>query len=356
VISAQIRIEQRPGATSGASAVPWPTSTAGAEGLDEKGLVAAAELAADHGSHSLLVLRHGKLIHESYWQGKTAADLQQTYSGTKSLFVLLVGRAIERGYLSGLDQAVRELVPEMPADQAELSFRSVLGMLSGLENSMAIEGLGRTGKTQLEIALGRSVAAPPFERYHYDNGAYRLLFTALERASGRSLEQLTAEEAFEPLGIAGAYWVRIYAIDEAGNERFTGYQSIRMTPRDYAKAAQVIIDGGMWRGERYLPQSFVNEVVRSATPEVNPSFGLFFHLNAGAFYRDYAVPDRIERKLVPGAPDDTFLMYGSGGQLVVGIPSLELVIVRTGGDAGSSIYDADNFFARLVREIVRAAE
>ena len=138
-------------------------------------------------------------------------------------------------------------------------------------------------------------------------------------------------------------------------EWFTGYQSIRMTPRDFAKSAQVIVDDGMWQGERFLPEAFVHSLLEAPDSGANPSFGLFHHLNAGSFHRGYVVPDRIDRKLVPGAPDDLFLQYGAGGQIVAGIPSLRLVIVRTGRDNGNSIYDEDNDIAQLLKRIADAA-
>ena len=320
--------------------------SAQAVGCDGSMLERAAELAARSRSDSLLVIRDGALVLERYWNDKTANDLQQTYSSTKSLYALLVGRSIERGYLRDIDQPVRELVPEMPATQSEVTFRSVLAMQSGMENSMRIESLGDTGMTQLEIALERAVVARPFQKYHDNNAAYRLTFTALERAAGMDLEDLTAAEIFDPLSFSGAHWVRNYAVSEEG-ERFAGYQSIRMTPRDIAKPAQVILDRGMWNGERFLSASYVDMLVRAPTPEVNPSFGLFHHLNADGFYRNFAVPDIIGHQLLPGAPQDSFLMFGAGGQEVIGIPSLRLVIVRTGGGSGS-IYDADNYVAALV--------
>ena len=233
-----------------------------------------------------------------------------------------------------------------------------MAMESGVANSPEIEAMGQTGQTQFDIAISREVTRPPFQYYHYNNAPYRLLFTALERASDRSLEALTIEEVFEPLDFNGAYWVRLYAVDEAasGNdaERFTGYQSIRMTPSDFAKSSQIIIDDGLWQGRRYLPAAYTRALVAAPSPEANPSFGLFHHLNAGDHYHDFAWPDRIERKLVPGAPDDTFLMFGSGGQVTVGIPSRQLVIVRTGPNHGS-IYEADNYIARLIRQVADAA-
>jgi CubicO group peptidase (beta-lactamase class C family) len=348
-----IKIEQRPGRVyHNDTPSSWPVSTLDEAGMDTAKIDAAARFARDHGADSLLVLRHGKLAHESYWNGKTPTDLQQTFSGTKSVFSLLVGRLIQRGVLRDLDQAVCDFIPELAGEQRQLTVRNILAMQSGMENSPEIEALGATGQTQMQIALERRMVAPPLTQYHYNNAPYRLLFTALERASGESMEDLTEAEVFRPLGFAGACWVRIYAM---GSETvFTGYQSIRMTPRDFAKSSQVIIDGGLWQGQRYLPAAFVAELVRPATPAVNPSFGLFHHLNAGAFCRDYAVPKVLARKLVPGAPDDTFLMFGAGGQVTIGIPSLSLVIVRT-GQSRSAIFEADNAFARLIRLVVEAA-
>ncbi|HJN51114.1 MAG: serine hydrolase [Pseudomonadales bacterium] len=350
----QISIEQRPGSVAPAERnFQWPEASAQQVGLDAANLEAAARLAADNASDSLLVIRNGALVLERYWHGKTASDLQQTYSGTKSLFSLLVGRAIARGYVRDLEQSVREIVPEMPTRHSALTFRNVLAMQSGMKNSPEIEALGRTGMTQLGIALDRDIVAEPFQRYYYNNAAYRLLFTALERVSAMTLEELTAGEVFGPLSFEGAYWVRLYAVSDAG-EHFTGYQSIRMAPRDFAKSAQVIVAKGMWNGQRFLPAKYVESLIRAPAAEVNPSFGLFHHLNAGSYYRNFAVPDRIERQLVPGAPPDTFLMFSSGGQVVAGVPSLALVIVRTGSNAGS-IYEEDNYIARLIAGVCRAA-
>jgi len=344
-----IQIIQRAGQPGGGTtSAGWSSVDPSAQNLDIGALTTTAEFAKENGADSLLIIRNGRIAFEQYWNGKTAADLQQTYSGTKSLFALLVGRAIVRGYLTGIDQAVREIVPEMPAHQAQLTFRNVLAMQSGMEYSPQIDALAQTGLTQLEIALQRAVNAPPFTRYHYNNAAYRLLFTALERAAGMDLEALTEREIFQPLSFGNACWVRLYAKAQE-RERFTGYQSVRMAPRDFAKTAQIIIDDGLWLGERFVPADFVGALIKAPSPSVNPSFGLFHHLNSGAFYRDINAPEpSIDGSLVPGAPSDLFFMYGAGGQITAGIPSLKLVAVRTGQDRGASIYKPGNHFAQLL--------
>ena len=346
-----IQVFMQPGTVFfGGEQFSWPTATLESAAMDPSIVVAAASIAEEYNSDCLLVIRHGQLVHEQYWNGTTANDFQQTYSGTKSVFSLLVGRVIKRGYVEHFGQRVRDFIPEMPKSQGQLTFHNVLAMMPGTLNVTAeVEGAGAKGFTHLDTALTREVVALPFARYSYNNSAYRLLHTALERASGKALEDLTAEEIFDPLFFSeGTHWVLNYATTPDKGDVFLGYQSIKMTPRDFAKSAQIIIDHGKWQGERFVDPNFADNLIKVQRPEVNPSFALFHHINGAAFFQMDG--KRIPHKLLPGAPDDTFLMYGNGGQIVAGIPSKDLVVVRTGNHK-ESIYHKDNFIARLLREI-----
>ena len=349
----KITLDQRVVATYTApERFTWPAGDAGKAGFDALSLANAAEYARTNGSDSLLVLRNGQCVLEQYWNGKTADDLQQTYSGTKSVFSLLVGRCIEAGYIEGLDQSVRDLVSELPEAQAQITFGNTLAMMSGMEHSIRIESNITTGISQFENALQRAIVAPPMSLYHYNNSAYRLLFTALERASGKSLDELTREQIFEPLAFNGACWVHLF-IKQNGTERFGGYQSIRMTPTDFAKSSQIIIDGGQWQGEAFVSADYAKGLITAPNPEANPSFGLFHHLNAGDHFRGYIKPVVIERTLISGAPDDLFLMYGNGGQITAGVPSLGLVVVHTGVE-DISIYEPDGVVEGVLRRVCNA--
>jgi len=349
-----IQVSMRPGTVfHSGDRFTWPSATPVSAAMDSGKIAEAVAIAADHNTDSLLILRHGKLVHEQYWNDTLASDLQQTYSGTKSLFSLLVGRTIRCGYVERFDQSIRDFIPEMPEAQGQLTFHNVVAMMPGTLNvTEEVESAGGKGITQLETALTREVVAPPFTRYSYNNSAYRLLFTVLERASGKSLEDLTAEEIFTPLSFAeGTHWVLNYATSADRGEVFTGYQSIKMTPTDFAKSAQIILDHGRWRGEQYIDADYADHLIRAQVPEVNPSFALFHHVNGDAFCRMDG--PRVPHKLIPGTPDDTFLMYGARGQVVAGIPSLGLVIVRT-GDHGETFYEKNNFIARMLGRIAES--
>ena len=98
-----MKVEQRQGIIYDAPAnvARWPLGTPPASGFDSIALQAAFEFAQANQSDSLLVLRSGTLVREEYWNGKTTADLQQTFSGTKSVFALLVGPCVLRPYIAG---------------------------------------------------------------------------------------------------------------------------------------------------------------------------------------------------------------------------------------------------------------
>ncbi|MFP6584246.1 MAG: PQQ-binding-like beta-propeller repeat protein, partial [Candidatus Hydrogenedentota bacterium] len=230
----------------------------------------------------------------------------------------------------------------------QLTFRNILAMESGLEQSREMDAQdAKRGLSQFEVVMERGVSHEPFEKYIYNNAGYRLLFTAMERASGKSIPELTHEELFGPLSMDGAYWVDLVA-----DGKHKGYQSIRMRPVDLLKVGQVMLDGGMWQGERYLSQSFINELAKAPAPKANPSYGLFWHLNSGDFFLSFYESDRIDGQLMPGTPDDAITNFGSRGQLITAIPSLGLTWVRTGPDIPTSLWQKDSYVARLSAAIV----
>ena len=335
----------------GSDPTSFETVDAREAGFDPDMLATAVALAGSGDSDALLIARHGKLVLERYWHGKTSDDVQQMYSATKSPFTYLDGRALELGLLRSLDQPVIELVPELAGDGREtMTFRSIMAMASGLEQTTAMDQADRrTGRSQLQSVLARRVEREPYEYYIYNNAAYRLLFTALERATGRSIPDFSRDELFAPLGMNGAYWV-----EHRANGILMGYQSIRMRPRDMVKVGQVMLNGGEWAGERYLPEAYLAELLAAPAPDANPSYGLFWHLNSGDFYLSYAESNHMEGNLLPGTPRDAIANYGSGGQVVVVVPSLDLVWVRTGPTIESAIWARNNFVARLSAAIADA--
>ena len=332
---------------------PWLTVSAGDSGFDLDRLEQAASLAETTHADALLVIRHGRIVLERYWNGRKSTDVQQTYSTTKGAVAFLVGRVLERGHIESLDQSIANFVPEIAGQTREnMTFRNVMAMQSGLAQSPALDRAdSQSGRSQLQAVGARGMTHQPFQYFIYSSTAYRLLFTALERATGMNLPDLSRKEIFGPLGMTGAYWVEIHSQD-----RFLGYQSIRMRPRDMAKLGQVLLNNGHWKGSQYLPASYMQLLRTAPAPKINPSYGLFWHLNSGEFYLSYRESNYRRNRLLPGSPPDTIVNFGNGGQIIAVVPSLDLVWTRTGRQIPSNIWSNSSTVARLSAAIIRAVD
>jgi hypothetical protein len=96
------------------------------------------------------------------------------------------------------------------------------------------------------------------------------------------------------------------------------------------RLAHLMLDDGVWRGERLLPEEFVR-AARSSNP-VNAGYGYLMWTNEGDNYWTPGIPARrfVDRPLVPSAPRDLYMFAGYGGQYLFVIPSLDIVIERSG--------------------------
>jgi CubicO group peptidase (beta-lactamase class C family) len=154
-----------------------------------------------------------------------------------------------------------------------------------------------------------------------------LLARAAGEAAGGGREAALAfmrRELFEPLGIRSA----VPEFDAAGS--FLGGGFVWMTARDWARFGLLYLRDGVWGAEgngasvrRILPEGWV-DFSRSAAPAPNnTTFGAHLWRNVAP------APDQFPR-LLPDGPDSVFSAQGAYGQLVVMVPTHDLVIVRLG--------------------------
>jgi CubicO group peptidase (beta-lactamase class C family) len=296
--------------------------------LDGERLQDALDHANRTGAISVRVHRHGCLAGSGQLDELVGAVPNNAFSTTKGVVAMLVGRAQHLGYLDVRDR-VGDHVPEATGEHADLRVHDLLTMTAGLRFSWPADVNPATPDTV------RQVLALPFEHepgtfYEYAQTTVTLLAHVVERSVGQDLQQFAQQELFGPAGIERDAWH--WHRDRAGNTH--GYAHLNMAPRDLARLGQVMLDAGSWDGRRLLRPGYVRQA--SSPSPANGHYGYLLWINERDEGISVNVPERrvVEGRLVESAPKDMYSFVGLGGQIIAVIPSLDMVVVRTGQEAG----------------------
>jgi CubicO group peptidase (beta-lactamase class C family) len=290
----------------GASAAP----AAGA--LDFERLDATARLLPD--LHSLLISHQGELVFEAYYNGRRAEQPANTKSASKSIISALVGIAIERGYIEGVDQPIVDFfpeylaLPEVPTAKHDITVGHLLSMQAGLASTSGSNYGGWVlSSNWVKAALDRPLVDEPGGRMIYSTGSTHLLSAIIERASGMNTRQFAQQYLASPMGFRLAYWSR----DPQGI--YFGGNDLEITPRQMVAFGQLYLNQGQYGGEQILAPQWVQE---SLQPHVLSPRGQGRHYGYGWALRDLAGLQ------VP-------LAWGYGGQMIYVVRELDMVIVMT---------------------------
>lgn len=258
---------------------------------------------------------------------------------SKSVLSALIGIALERRILPGLDAPIAELLPEESSGLDEerrrgITLRHLLTMTSGL-GSTSGEHYGRwvASRNWVRAALGRPLEAAPGERFVYSTGNSHLLAAALTRAVGEDLLAWSRRVLFDPLGLEVAGWDR----DPQGI-RFGG-NSFRITPEALGRFGRLYARGGRHRGAQLVPARWIEESTRGQAAGWPERYGAYGYL--------WWVP--------PFATERAFLAAGYGGQFLLVVPERDLVVVLTSSHVGKGEPWDRELLRRLEHELLPVA-
>jgi CubicO group peptidase (beta-lactamase class C family) len=243
------------GGSAGVSAplaFPLPRSTPEAEGLSSAGLLALVS-ALDGGAgevHSLMLVRHGKVVAEGWWAPYSRDDIHVLYSVSKSFNASAVGLAVDEGLLSVDDPIASHFTDLAPAnidpEMAAMRVRDLLTMSTGHEvdsiDAMRQRADGQWTRSFLESDVPRA----PGSYFLYNSGAAYMLGALVQRVSGMTVDEYLGPRLFEPLGIDGRLWGK----SAEGVNLTDGGLSVKT--EDLAKFGLLYLQGGMWNGARVL--------------------------------------------------------------------------------------------------------
>jgi CubicO group peptidase (beta-lactamase class C family) len=260
-----------------------PRSTPAEQGVDAAGIdafIAAVAPMPDAELHSLMVLRHGRVVAETWWEPYTPPAPHLLYSMSKSFTSTALGFAVAEG-LVDLDATVLSYFPEFDSrvtDERSRSIRvrHVAAMASGHDDETIDRALAAGDGDML---LGFLLIPPdrePGTVFAYNQPCTYSLSAIIQRVSGGSLTEYLRPRLFEPLGIAVYGW----RTDVLGRE--LGYAGLHVPTEAIAKVGQLYLRNGEWDGRRLLAAEWVAEATRSHVtpdrpdPDWNQGYGFQF--------------------------------------------------------------------------------
>ncbi|HYY92504.1 MAG TPA: serine hydrolase [Candidatus Dormibacteraeota bacterium] len=281
---------------------------------------------------SVLVARHGKLAYESYFNGSSRDDLPNTRSATKTITSILIGIAIDKGFISNVNEKVldyfadRRPIASPDPRKEKITIEDFLTMSSILEcddsNSFSrgheermylvedwvkftfdlpVRGFPAWIPRPEDSAYGRS--------FSYCTAGSVVLGSVIERATKMPVQDFAEKYLFGPLGIRKVTW----QFTPLGTAMTGGGLALR--GRDLLKIGQMYLNKGLWNGKRIVSTDWVDASTRPRViVDDDTEYGYLWWM------RKFSLgTDKVQ----------AFLMQGNGGNKVAVFPELDMTVVLT---------------------------
>jgi CubicO group peptidase (beta-lactamase class C family) len=295
--------------------------------------------------HSLLISHHGELLVEKYFNGISASRAANVKSVSKSIMSALVGIAIEKGFVADLDQPISDfygkLLPGSPGTPRDsITIGNLLSMQAGLETTSFYNyGAWVLSADWIRFALDQPLQATPGTKLQYSTGNTHLLSAILTEATGKSTLDFAREVLAGPLGFHLAAWPR----DPKGI--YFGGNNMELTPRQMLAFGELYLNDGRANGRQIIPESWIGTSLQPLAESAREK-GRYY--GYGWWMRDMA-----------GTRAN--FAWGYGGQFILLVPELSLVVVTTssslpGDDRRSHIRGLYDLLEHQIVEPLRNSE
>jgi CubicO group peptidase (beta-lactamase class C family) len=238
-------------------AASLPRSTPEAEGISSHIISVFLDSIAKskHEFHSFMLVRHGKVIAEGWWNPYRRELKHTLYSLSKTFTATAVGFARAEGKLSLKDKVVSFFPDELPVTVSEylkgLTITDLLTMSVGHERDPT--GRAVQDSNWVKSFLATPIKDQPGTKFLYNSMATYMLSAIVQKVTGQKVIEYLQPRLFDPLGIEEPDWEN----DPRGIS--TGGWGLRLKTEDIAKFAQLFLQKGKWKGRQVLPAGWVEE-------------------------------------------------------------------------------------------------
>lgn len=307
----------------------WRSSSPEEQGMDSQKLVEMLAAVQERGLnlHSLLVIRNGYLVSETYFGSYKQNTRHELYSCTKSFVSTLIGIALDKGYLAGTDQRIVDLFPGstiayLNGQKQSMTLGDVLTMRTGLdwqEGDPAYVALYQSSDWT-QFMLDRPMVQAPGSEFNYCSGCTHLLSAILGKEAGMNTRDFAEQYLFKPLGITNARW------ETDAHDIPIGGWGLQITPRQMAKLGYLYLREGEWDGEQIVSTGWVQDATQTHTQTDG---------DLGYGYQWWKYPSL-----------DAYTALGRDGQTIFVVPESDLIVVTTAAMGGH-----DEIF-RLIEDFI----
>ena len=297
----------------------WETATPESQGMCPDNIVEAMDYAFQDGNFTgaVIVIRNGYIVAKRYADDRMATDLVTSWSVAKSFTSALIGKALDEGLISSLDQQVSEFIPAWKdSDKEVITLRQLMTVKTALE--LLDGGDFYDEEDQLQVSIDRNLIGQPGEQlYTYSNSDVMLAGEVVRSSTSMTPKTYLDQKIGSVIRFSGEWWQ-----DTKGH--ILTYCCLDSTARDFGRFGLLFARNGEWEGQEILSDNWITE---STAPALSGQYGFYWW----------------------PAPNTGFTALGVQGQIVAVYPAEDLVIMRFSsytrmGD-GSVVRTGSNYHA-----------
>jgi CubicO group peptidase (beta-lactamase class C family) len=294
-----------------------PRSTPESAGVSSAGIIDFLN-AVDTGAvelHSLIFIRHGKVIAEGWWSPYGPDNKHLLFSASKTFTATAAGLAVSENRLKITDKVISffpNSLPDTISDyMRDLTVQNLLTMSVGQDPEPRM--MGNNGDW-ITTFLESAPVHKPGTVFKYNNAATFMLSAIVQQVSGQTVFDYLQSRIFKPLEIRGIDW------DLSPQGINLGMIGLRLRTEDLAKFGQLLIQNGVWNGKQLLPKEWIKEATSlkiSTSIPGNPDLKNLSDWSQGYCYQMWR------------GRNNTVRLDGMGGQYVMLIPDKDAVVILT---------------------------
>ncbi|HRH58435.1 MAG TPA: serine hydrolase [Chitinophagales bacterium] len=270
---------------------------------------------------AFLVIKDGKIVYERYAQDYDKSTISGSFSMAKTVNALLIGKLLEQGKITSLDDDVKKYVPELTQiPDGKLKIRDVITMSGNIDwvesywniFSLTAESYYGNDLDKLMGKLKLKEDNQQGKKWDYQSCCTQILGYIIKNVTKSSIAENANKYLWQPLGAeSDALW----STDKKGIEK--SFCCINATARDFAKLGQMVLQHGQWDSIQVIDSNYIKAMTTPASylkDEKNNTVDWYGYQTWMINYKGHQIP----------------YFRGILGQFIFVVPDANAVIVRLG--------------------------